>query len=106
MTEPRIPNLFLIGAPKCGTTAMSHYLAGHPDIFMSEQAGIKEPHFFAGPDDWIPSKNRINSWQKYSRLFRAAPPSAKYIGEASVSYLSSEKAVPRICKTCQTTPRF
>ncbi|MGH8275022.1 MAG: sulfotransferase, partial [Gammaproteobacteria bacterium] len=36
MIELRSPNLFIVGAPKCGTTAMSHYLAGHTRIFMSE----------------------------------------------------------------------
>jgi hypothetical protein len=37
------PNFFIVGAPKCGTTAMAHYLSEHPDIFMSSP---KEPHYF------------------------------------------------------------
>ena len=36
------PDFFLVGAPKCGTTAMAEYLAGHPDIFMAR----KEMHVF------------------------------------------------------------
>ena len=29
------PNLFIIGASKCGTTMLHDLLAQHPDIFMS-----------------------------------------------------------------------
>ena len=36
------PDFFIVGAPKCGTTAMTDYLAQHPEIFM----GRKEMHFF------------------------------------------------------------
>src|SRR5579862_8662930 len=36
------PDFFIVGAPKSGTTAMDHYLAAHPDIFMAK----KEIHFF------------------------------------------------------------
>src|SRR4051794_682183 len=39
-----LPNLFVIGAAKAGTTALHHYLAQHPDIFMSP---LKEPNYFA-----------------------------------------------------------
>ncbi|HEX5314672.1 MAG TPA: sulfotransferase [Gammaproteobacteria bacterium] len=94
MTEPRIPNLFLIGAPKCGTTALSHYLAGHPDIFMSEQAGSKEPNYFA-PD--LPfGKLCVESFAEYLALYRRAPQNARYLGDASVRYLRSKVAVPQI----------
>lgn len=37
------PNLFILGAAKCGTTSLHGYLAQHPDICMSEP---KEPRFF------------------------------------------------------------
>jgi hypothetical protein len=37
------PQFFIVGAPKCGTTAMCHYLSQHPEIFISTP---KEPHFF------------------------------------------------------------
>jgi len=37
------PNLFLIGAPKCGTTALATNLAQHNDIFIPKQ---KEPRYF------------------------------------------------------------
>jgi hypothetical protein len=94
MSKPRIPDLFIIGAAKCGTTAMSHYLAGHPDIFMSEQAGVKEPRYFAS--DFGEKPNRISNCEEYVALFEAAPKSALYLGEASVFYLYSKVAVKNI----------
>jgi hypothetical protein len=39
-----LPNFFIVGAPKAGTTALYHYLDQHPEIYMSP---IKEPNYFA-----------------------------------------------------------
>ena len=39
-----LPNFFIAGAPKSGTTSLYHYLDQHPQIYMSP---IKEPHYFA-----------------------------------------------------------
>lgn len=39
----RFPNLFLAGAPKCGTTSFYDWLAQHPDIYAPQ---LKEPVFF------------------------------------------------------------
>jgi len=38
------PNFFIVGAPRCGTTALSEYLRGHPNVFMCHP---KEPFYFA-----------------------------------------------------------
>ena len=43
---PRWPNLFIVGAPKGGTTTLWRYLDQHPDVFMSPE---KEPNFFLDP---------------------------------------------------------
>ena len=40
--KKRTPNLFIIGAPKCGTTSLFRYLSEHPDIFIPAK---KEPNF-------------------------------------------------------------
>lgn len=99
-TSVRWPNLFLIGAPKCGTTAMSHYLASHPQIYMSEEAGMKEPHFFNADH----SKAHDQYWDfgrtegEYLSLFNGAPKTVEYMGDASVFYLYSKVAVPEIIK--------
>ena len=36
------PNLYIVGAPKAGTTSLYHYLSQHPDIAIPD----KEPRFF------------------------------------------------------------
>jgi hypothetical protein len=44
--EEGLPNLVVIGAMKCGTTSLHHYLDLHPEIAMSRP---KELNFFIGP---------------------------------------------------------
>ena len=105
MANPRFPNLFIVGAPKCGTTALSHYLAGHPQIFMTETADMKEPHYFCSELKVPHLPWRIRDESAYLQLFDNADQNATYWGEASPSYLFSEVAVPRILKTC-LNPRF
>lgn len=39
----RVPNLFIVGAPKCGSTSLFWYLGDHPEIFASNN---KEPNYF------------------------------------------------------------
>ncbi len=42
-SRSRRPNFFIVGAPKCGTTAWVRYLEDHPDVYFSPS---KEPHYF------------------------------------------------------------
>ena len=44
MREPVLPNFFIVGTGKAGTTSLYHYLQQHPQIYMSP---IKEPCYFA-----------------------------------------------------------
>ena len=44
MTQGEWPNVFVVGAPKCGTTSFHAYLSQHPEVFTSQQ---KELHFFS-----------------------------------------------------------
>jgi hypothetical protein len=44
-----LPNLIVIGAQKCGTTSLHHYLAAHPEIAMSTP---KELDFFVEEHNW------------------------------------------------------
>lgn len=91
MHSPRMPNLFIVGAPKSGTTALSRYLSAHPDVFMSEQAGIKEPEYYAR--DFRFGGTVLDEKTDYLALFQGAPPHVRYLGEASVSYLHSQVAI-------------
>lgn len=45
------PNLFLVGAMKCGTTSLHNYLAEHPQIFMTKDPW-KEPAYFVDRLNW------------------------------------------------------
>lgn len=91
MSSARLPkpNLFIVGAMKCGTTAWFEYLRSHPDIFMSVR---KEPNYFALD---IPTWRKVRSEKDYSELFAKAG-GAKVIGEASTAYLFSETAAKAI----------
>src|SRR4051812_48382777 len=35
--DSRYPDFYLVGAPKCGTTAFYQFLAEHPDIYLPEK---------------------------------------------------------------------
>jgi hypothetical protein len=86
----KMPDFFILGAPKCGTTAMAAYLSENPEILFSQP---KETNFF-------------NSDHKEQALFKTldeyldyafpAKGSAKIKGEGSVWYLFSEEAVANI----------
>ncbi len=83
----RKPDFFIVGAPKCGTTAMKSYLGEHPEIFMPRSD--REPHFF-GTD--LYKRTFIRDEQSYLSLFAEAK-NEKRVGEKSVRYLYSEQAI-------------
>ncbi|HUG49092.1 MAG TPA: sulfotransferase [Candidatus Limnocylindria bacterium] len=86
----RRPNLFIVGAPKSGTTSLYDYLHGHSDVFMSP---IKEPIYFA-PDMQAGFKHRFRHGEdekEYLALFDGAH-DERYVGEASTRYLASPMA--------------
>src|SRR5579863_1241705 len=116
----RLPNFFIVGAPKAGTTSLYHYLDQHPEIYMSP---VKETNHFAseirlaGFADELQeqvkrdmramqkylagpmSEKRFGAvgleWDDYLKLFRNAT-DEKAIGEASVCYLWSRTAAKNI----------
>ena len=81
------PNLFLVGAPKAGTTSIYNYIINHPDIFMSP---IKETNHFTyneiNDQGLYYNDTKIVKIEDYYSLFSGSQ-GEKYIGEASVSYL-------------------
>jgi hypothetical protein len=80
-----LPNLVVIGAQKCGTSALHYYLGLHPEISMSSP---KELNFFIKPDEW----RRGVEW--YEGHFSDG---AAVRGESSPNYTSfpRNKGVPR-----------
>jgi len=97
------PNFFIIGAPKCGTTALYSILRQHPEIYMSP---VKEPHYFTfegdapaypGPGGNYFRRVAVTRPRDYLLLFAGAK-DHRAIGEASPTYLGSDVAAKRIHK--------
>jgi len=88
------PNFFLIGAPKCGTTSLYHYLTEHSQVFLPE---IKEQHFFSQPE----VKNTYydvyfaNSLEEYLDNYKDSKDEI-VIADISPSYLYNEKSADKI----------
>ena len=89
-----IPDFFIVGHPKCGTTALYEMLRAHPQIHMP----VKEPWFF------VPERARSSpdgggarSLEEYLALFEGAAPGQR-IGEATPSYLRSRTAARAIAE--------
>jgi hypothetical protein len=95
----RKPDLYIVGAPKCGTTSLYTYLKAHPEIFMSP---LKEPNFFA--EDTLGDFRKVRTLQEYLCCFAGAT-SEKRVGEASVAYLGSPGA-PVAIKAFQASARI
>jgi hypothetical protein len=83
------PNFFIVGAPRCGTTAMYEYLRKHPQVFMPYR---KEPVYF-GSD--LAKRPPVLDEAGYLALFDPAD-GATAVGEATVWYLYSETAPSEI----------
>ena len=92
-----LPNFFIIGGVKCGTSSLYQHLKQHPEIYMSP---VKEPHFFsyayAGePAGYRPGR-MVTTLEEYEALFDGVS-GEPAIGEASAIYLYfGERVAPRI----------
>lgn len=93
----RLPNLFLIGAPKSGTTTLHRVLDQHPDVFMSR---VKEPAFF--------SSHRRSAFGLawYAEEFFHGGDGYALRGESTPWYLYSGLAIERIGRDLPLRPRF
>jgi sulfotransferase family protein len=85
-----MPNFFVIGANRSGTTSLHEYLNQHPDVYMSP---VKEPSYFAPKARrthplWPNRATPAESLDDYLALF-AGSEGETAIGESSTAYLSS-----------------
>jgi hypothetical protein len=115
-----LPNFFIVGAPKAGTTSLYHQLDQHPQVYMSP---VKEPCYFAAEirpenfaEEYQPRISHetqelqrylagslaekrfggmVSKWDDYLKLFQNST-GKKAIGEASVCYLWSQTAAQTI----------
>ncbi len=95
----RLPDFFIAGHSKSGTTALYEMLRQHPQIYMP--AG-KEPWFFAEElrERPPPRPEGIpGTLAEYAEWFSSAAPEQR-VGEASPQYLRSPTAARSIAEVC------
>ncbi len=94
----RVPDFFVVGHPKCGTTALYATLRQHPQIYMP---AVKEPRFFASELRDSPSRRPTGdpqTFEQYLALYEDAAP-GQLAGDASPQYLWSRTAASQIAGT-------
>jgi hypothetical protein len=90
-----IPDFFVVGHPKCGTTALHQMLKLQPEIFVPDS---KEPWFFAEELHWrTPPRpeGTPRTLPEYAEWFAAAEPGQR-VGDATAYYLWSRTAASNI----------
>jgi hypothetical protein len=101
--EGGLPNFFFIGVAKSGSTSLYHYLAQHPDVFMSTPkepryfAYLADPRHFTGPGDERVWDRAVTEHDAYCSLFSKAG-AARAVGEASVIYLPHRATAETIAR--------
>jgi len=99
VTHMRVPDFFIVGSPKTGTTSLHATLRKHPQIFMPK---IKEPQFLASDARPRAKHERAprelgypKTLEDYLALFEQALP-GQLVGEATPTYLWSRTAAENI----------
>jgi Sulfotransferase family len=86
------PDFYIVGHPKCGTTALYEMLREHPMVFMPDR---KEPGFFSTDLRYSAAPRASGAgpetYGEYLSLFAAAS-DGQLVGEASTSYVWSQAA--------------
>ncbi|SIN79668.1 sulfotransferase [Salinivibrio sp. ES.052] len=85
------PNLYIVGGQKCGTSALAHFLAQHPDIALAHN---KEAHVFDDPDMYYQGPPQ---WDKaYQKAFAHVTAPTRYYCDATPIYSYLTELLPRI----------
>jgi len=103
------PNFLIVGASKCGTTALYYYLKQHPEISFPT---LKEPKYFSSVNENFPHKGigdtsvdkfAIKKFPEYQDLFKGIE--NKRVGEASPDTIFfHDKTAPLIKKKLGDIP--
>ena len=104
-----LPDFFVAGAPKAGTTALHAALAQHPALYLS---AVKEPKYFltdgppparGGPGDALTYREHVWRRADYEALFAPAPPGTLtgestplYLYDRPIAYVLASDAAERI----------
>lgn len=81
-----LANTILAGAQKSGTTAICHFLEGHPHCLVSEP---KESNFFS-------RSVNVSRLDRYERYFRAAGPMHRVRVDGTTTYMADPAIAHRI----------
>ena len=84
------PEIFFLGAPKCGTTALAQYLSKHPGVQVSNP---KETHYFCGD---FKTGSRAGSDAEYMGYFGEDALSVRIGVDASVWHMYAPDAIRNI----------
>lgn len=84
-----LPNFFVVGAQKAGTTTLHNHLAEHPQIFLPAQ---KETKFFVADDRYDAGIAH------YEELYYGAQANEPAVGEVDPDYLYFESALDRMAE--------
>jgi hypothetical protein len=78
LSQDDIPDFFIIGTAKSGTTSLHDLLSAHSDICFND---VKEKHFF--------DKNSSFSqgFQYYRKLFKTSSPECRYLLDSTPAYM-------------------
>lgn len=85
--DRELRTVFVVGAPRCGTTFVAKLLARHPQICFSKP---KEPHVF------VRRREAISPHEYLRRYYPLLASAHRVIAEGSPSYLYDPDALPRI----------
>ena len=97
MKNKFLPNLFIPGAAKSGTTTLHELLNLHPEISMSK---VKEPVFWNNKNF---EKYIEQDWLNYKKLFVEK---SKICGESTTSYMYYNSFIENINKNYKKSPKF
>lgn len=96
--DQRLPNLFILGAPKAGTTFLHNALGLVDDVYMS---GVKEPGYFTSERD------QRRGLGYYLDAYFSGASNHAVRGESTPWYLYSTEACERIAEIyAESPPRF
>ena len=82
-------DFLIVGAPKCGTTAMHAFLRGHPEIYLPER---KELHYYGSDLNDLASQLTA---EEHAALFQRAD-AEQCVGETCIWSLYSTRAASEI----------
>jgi sulfotransferase family protein len=83
--QDRLPDFVIIGAPRSGTTSLSWYLTGHPDVYIPRHEVRYFDQRFDRGIDW------------YRAHFEGATPKQR-VGEKTPSYMFGDQAMKRMAE--------